>query len=127
MRTARSLGTVLAVLSASATIAGAPGAAAPALPEFDAVLIASRIPDAGGKMRWPVYDCEANAWKAAILSGDEPIGKQYNVSLRLMYGARRKLVWAADSYAGIWALRPNLRVAGLEPIGETAGGRPANP
>lgn len=97
------------------------------LPEFDAVLIASRIADAEGKMRWPIYDCAANAWRAALLAGSDPVGKDYNFGLGLMYDARRKLVWAADSYANIWALRLDLRAADLKPIGATPEDRPANP
>ena len=94
------------------------------LPEFDAVLIASRIPDAEGKMRWPVYDCAANAWKAVLLGGSDPVGKDYNFGLGLMYDARRMLVWAADSYANIWALRLNLKAADLKPIKEVGNAPP---
>lgn len=86
------------------------------LPEFDSVLIASRIPDAEGKMRWPLYDGGNNAWKAVLLSGSEPTGKDYNVSLGLMYDAKRKLIWAADHAASISALRLDLKTADVKPV-----------
>ncbi|MGQ9663287.1 MAG: kelch repeat-containing protein [Kiritimatiellia bacterium] len=90
------------------------------MPEWNAVLIASRIPDREGKMRWPLYDCAANAWKAVLLTGNDPTGKDYNVSLGLVYDTGRKIVWAADAYARIWALKPDLKAADVQPVEDAA-------
>ncbi len=86
------------------------------MPEHDSVLVGSRIPDAEGKMRWPLFDCGKNAWRAVLLSGDEPTGKDYNVSLGLMHDARRKLLWTADHAANISALRLDLKTADVIPL-----------
>jgi len=95
------------------------------LPEWDAVLVASCVPDAEGKVRWPLYDCAKNAWRAVLLSGSEPAGKAYNVSLGLMYDAKRKLIWAADHGANISALRLDLKTADVKPLEgpASAGGK----
>ncbi|HOX05631.1 MAG TPA: kelch repeat-containing protein [Planctomycetota bacterium] len=90
------------------------------MPEHDAVLVASRIPDADGKMRWPLYDCDKNAWQAVLLGGTEPTGKDYNVGLGLMHDAKRKLVWAADHAANISALRLDLKTADVRPLEDAA-------
>ena len=89
------------------------------------------VPDAEGRMRWPLYDCEKNAWKAVLLAGSDPIGKgkdAYNVSLGLVYDAKRKLIWAADHVANISALRLDLKAADVRPMEEpapAAGGKQA--
>ncbi|MCX7590854.1 MAG: hypothetical protein N2255_04415, partial [Kiritimatiellae bacterium] len=95
------------------------------LPEWDAVLIASRVPDGEAKWRWPVYDCEKNEWMAVLFSGEEPIEKDYNVSLGLVYDLRRKLVWAMDAYAKVWALRVDLKAADIRPVDGLRGTVPA--
>lgn len=86
------------------------------LPEWDAVLVASRVPDADGKMRWPLYDCAKNAWQAVLLGGAEVTGKDYNVSLGLVYDSKRKLVWAVDHVANISALRLDLKTADVKSL-----------
>lgn len=81
------------------------------LPDWDAVLVASRVPDSDGKLRWLLYDCAKNAWHAVLLGGAEITGKTYNVALGLVYDSKRKLVWGVDNTATVSALRPDLKTA----------------
>jgi hypothetical protein len=88
------------------------------MPDRDAVLLAARVRDEKDQMRWLVYDCRANAWKALLLDGRDPIGNRdatakrggavFNVSLGLMYDRKRKLVWAMNSRSHVTVLRLDL-------------------
>jgi hypothetical protein len=90
------------------------------VPDFDAVLIAARVPGAEGKRRWLVYDCQNNAWKAALLGGNDPIqentGGAYSWNLGLVYDARRKLIWATQNSNMIYALRLDPKTLAIEPL-----------
>ena len=57
--------------------------------------------------RWtPAYDCAANTWIACKISGPNPAGKEgRNVSLGLVYDARRDALWAVDTHGHIFVLR----------------------
>ena len=91
------------------------------LPDRDCVLVGARARDGDGRMRWPIYDCRANAWRLALLAGADPIGdpkgrsagNSFSASLGLMYDAKRKLVWAVDSGTTVWALRLDLSAADM--------------
>jgi hypothetical protein len=59
-----------------------------------------------GLRRTPAYDCQANKWVSLKITGDDPSGKAgRNVSLGLMYDARRKLFWAVDTNSEVYVLR----------------------
>jgi hypothetical protein len=102
--------------------AGREAAAAPSretayLPELDAVLIGARVNGGDGKMRWLLYDCAANAWLAADLGGDDPIGKGvFNNSMGLMYDPNRKLVWAVGQNSRVHVLRPERKGMDLREV-----------
>jgi hypothetical protein len=63
-------------------------------------------PDADG-IRWtPAYDCAANKWIACKITGPNPAGKEgRNVSLGLLYDAKRDALWAVDTHGQIFVLR----------------------
>ena len=86
------------------------------LSEGNAVLIAAPIPDSEGKLRWPLYDCEKNEWKAILLNGTDPVGKEYSVSIGLMYDKKRQIVWAADHRPNVSALKIDLKTANIQPL-----------
>jgi hypothetical protein len=89
------------------------------LPQFDSVLVGCRVRDARAMMRWAVFDCEKNAWKAVLLSGDDPISgpkgraaqNAFSAELGLMHDAKRRLIWAVDSHTNVFALRLDLKTA----------------
>ena len=74
-------------------------------------------PDADGLRRTPVYDCANNRWLALKIGGavnpNDPRkrGGGRNVSLGLMYDAKRGLVWAVDTYSRVYVLRIDLETA----------------
>jgi hypothetical protein len=73
----------------------------------DLLLVGATLP-AGpdGLRRTPAYDCQANKWVSLKITGDDPSGKAgRNVSLGLMYDARRKLFWAVDTNSEVYVLR----------------------
>ena len=73
----------------------------------DFVLAGVTLPTDGDGLRWtPAYDCAANKWIACKIEGPNPAGKDgRNVSLGLVYDAKRDLVWAVDTRGGIFVLR----------------------
>lgn len=69
-------------------------------------------PDSTGFRRTPAYDPVQNRWISLHITGDDPSGKQgRNVSLGLMYDARRKLFWAVDTDSKVFVLRVNPNTA----------------
>jgi hypothetical protein len=75
--------------------------------ENDLMLVGATLP-AGedGVRRTPAYDCAGNRWVSLKITGDDPNGKDgRNVSLGLMYDAKRKLFWAVDSASTVYVLR----------------------
>src|SRR5262249_55533670 len=60
----------------------------------------------GDDRRTLAYDCAGKRWVSLKLAGDDPNGKTgRNVSLGLMYDAKRKLFWAVDTNSNVFALR----------------------
>jgi hypothetical protein len=76
-------------------------------PEHDLVLAGATLPaDDGGLRRTPAYDCAGNRWVSLRITGNDPNGKTgRNVSLGLVYDARRKLFWAVDTAGRVYVLR----------------------
>jgi hypothetical protein len=74
-------------------------------------------PDAGGFRRTPAYDCAGNRWVSLKIGGDDPSGKKgRNVSLGMMYDAKRKLFWAVDTNSNVYVLRLDVATADLTPF-----------
>jgi hypothetical protein len=103
------------VVAANADPAGMAGATAmPALmrescyvESADLVLIGVTLPPGEDGVRWtPAYDCAANRWLGLRIDGPNPAGKDgRNVSLGLVYDAKRDLIWAVDTDSHIYVLR----------------------
>ena len=63
-------------------------------------------PGDDGLRRTPALDCATNKWVGMRIDGPNPAGKEgRNVSLGLVYDARRNLVWAVDTNGNIHVLR----------------------
>jgi len=77
----------------------------------DLVLAGVTLPPDADGVRWtPAYDCAANKWIACKITGPNPTGKDgRNVSLGLVYDARRDLIWAVDTYGHISVLRLDIK------------------
>ncbi len=63
--------------------------------QHDLMLVGGTLPPADdtGLRRTPAYDCQGNRWVSLKLSGDDPSGEAgRNVSLGLMYDAKRQVV-----------------------------------
>ena len=74
-------------------------------------------PDAEGIRRTPAYDCASDRWVSLKIGGDDPSGKKgRNVSLGMMYDAKRKLFWAVDTNSNVYVLRLDLASADLNPL-----------
>ncbi|MDB5299512.1 MAG: hypothetical protein JWO87_1175, partial [Phycisphaerales bacterium] len=74
-------------------------------------------PGADGVRRTPAYDCAANRWVSLKITGDDPSGpKGRNVSLGLMYDAKRKLFWAVDADCKVYVLRLDPATADLQAL-----------
>ena len=73
----------------------------------DLMLVGATLPRDGSTTgRTPAYDGVANRWVSMLLVGDDPNGKSgRNVSLGLMYDARRRLFWAVDTDSKVYVLR----------------------
>ena len=81
---------------------------------FDLLLAGANL--RGGEKPWrtPAYDCAANKWISLKITGDDPSGPEgRNVSLGLMYDAKRKLFWAVDTNSEVYVLK--LDPASAEP------------
>lgn len=77
----------------------------------DLILTGVTLPLDGDGARWtPAYDCAANKWIACKIDGPNPAGKEgRNVSLGLVYDAKRDLIWAVDTRGDIFALRLDVK------------------
>ncbi len=74
-------------------------------------------PGADGVRRTPAYDPAGNRWVSLKITGDDPHGKNgRNVSLGLMYDAKRKLFWAVDTNSQVYVLRLDPKSADLQPL-----------
>ncbi|HVE41341.1 MAG TPA: kelch repeat-containing protein [Planctomycetota bacterium] len=74
-------------------------------------------PDADGFRRTPAYDCAGDRWVSLKIGGDDPSGKKgRNVSLGMMWDAKRKLFWAVDTSSNVYVLRLDVAGADLKPI-----------
>ena len=87
------------------------------LPPAEAGSSDDNSPDNGGLRRTPAYDCAGNRWVSLKLTGDDPSGKSgRNVSLGMMYDAKRKLFWAVDTNSEAYVLRLDPKQADLKPL-----------
>jgi hypothetical protein len=91
--------------------------------DHDLLLVGGTLPPAADGSpdadlrRTPAYDCSANRWVSLKLTGDDPSGKAgRNVSLGLMYDAKRKLFWAVDTKSEVFVLRLDPKQADLRPL-----------
>jgi hypothetical protein len=74
-------------------------------------------PDADGVRRTPAYDCGGDRWVSLKIGGDDPSGKKgRNVSMGMMYDAKRKLFWAVDTNSNVYVLRLDVAAADLKPL-----------
>ncbi len=75
--------------------------------EHDLLLVGATLPPGeDGLRRTPAYDCAGNRWVSLKLGGTDPSGKNgRNVSLGMMYDAKRKLFWAVDTDSNVFVLR----------------------
>ncbi len=87
-------------------------------PTNDLLLVGGTLPPGeDGMRRTPAYDCAANAWVTLKIGGDDPSGKSgRNVSLGLVYDARRKLFWAVDTRSNVFVLRLDPKNAEVGPL-----------
>ncbi len=84
--------------------------------ENDLFLVGGTVaPGDDGVRRTPAYDPVENRWVSLKITGDDPSGpKGRNVSLGLMYDARRKLFWAVDTNSKVFVLRLDSKSADLQ-------------
>jgi hypothetical protein len=69
------------------------------------------------RRRTPAYDCQNNRWVTLKITGADPNGKKgRNVSLGLMYDARRSIFWAVDTDSRVTVLRLDPETADMQPI-----------
>jgi sialidase-1 len=89
-------------------------------PANDLLLVGATLPPEGdGPRRTPAYDCANNRWVTLALGGTDPSGKAgRNVSLGLMYDAKRKVFWAVDTNSQVYVLRLDVKSADAKPLGE---------
>lgn len=89
-------------------------------PEQDIVLAAAWLDPAPDKpRRMAAYDPAGNRWVSLAIGGDDPFGKSgRNVSLGMVYDAKRKLIWAVDTKSQVFVLRLDVAKADLKPLGE---------
>jgi hypothetical protein len=67
--------------------------------------------------RTPAYDPAGNRWITLKIGGADPSGpKGRNVSLGLMYDAKRELFWAVDTNSQVYVLRLDPATADLSPL-----------
>jgi sialidase-1 len=86
----------------------------------DLLLVGATLPPEGDRpRRTPAFDCATNRWITLALGGTDPSGKAgRNVSLGLMYDAKRKLFWAVDTNSQVYVLRLDVKSADVKPLGE---------
>ncbi|MEX2215564.1 MAG: kelch repeat-containing protein [Phycisphaeraceae bacterium] len=76
-------------------------------PKADMIILGATFAlDGEGPRQTPAYDCAAERWISFPLVGTDPNGKEgRNVSLGLVYDARRSLIWAVDTNSHVYVLR----------------------
>ena len=85
--------------------------------EQDVMLVGATLPPKDGGRRTPAYDCAGNRWVSLKIGGDDPNGKTgRNVSLGLMYDAKRKLFWAVDTNSNVSVLRLDVKTADMKAL-----------
>lgn len=85
-------------------------------PQHDLLLVGGTYQE-DGQRRTPAYDCASDRWVSMALVGDDPSGeKGRNVSLGLMYDAKRKLFWAVDTNSQVYVLRIDPAQGDLRPL-----------
>lgn len=84
----------------------------------DLLLVGATLPpDSSGLRRTPAYDSAANRWVSLKITGDDPSGdKGRNVSLGMMYDARRKTFWAVDTNSQVYGLKLDIETADMQPL-----------
>jgi hypothetical protein len=84
----------------------------------DLFLVGGTLPaDETGLRRTPAYDPVEDRWVSLKITGDDPNGKNgRNVSLGMMYDAKRKLFWAVDTNSNVFGLRLDPKTADLQPL-----------
>ncbi len=84
----------------------------------DLLLVGGTLPASDdGTRRTPAFDCAANRWVSLKLTGTDPSGKSgRNVSLGLVYDAKRKLFWAVDTDSKVYVLRLDPKTADVQPL-----------
>ncbi|MBV8880435.1 MAG: hypothetical protein JO332_10755 [Planctomycetaceae bacterium] len=74
-------------------------------------------PGADGQRRTPAYDCAGDRWVSLRIGGEDPSGKKgRNVSLGMMFDAKRRLFWAVDTNGNVYVLRLDAAAADLQPL-----------
>lgn len=74
-------------------------------------------PDEEGGRRTPAYDPAKNRWISLKITGDDPHGpKGRNVSLGMMYDAKRRLFWAVDAKSQVFAMHLHRATADEQPL-----------
>jgi hypothetical protein len=83
--------------------------------ENDLMLVGATLPPDDKELRrTPAFDCAGNRWVSLKIKGDDPNGKSgRNVSLGLMYDAKRKVFWAVDAASRVYVLRLDPNAADL--------------
>jgi hypothetical protein len=84
----------------------------------DLFLVGGTLPPGDdGLRRTPAYDPAGNRWVSLRIGGEDPSGpKGRNVSLGLMYDAKRKLFWAVDTKSEVFVLRLDPATADQRPM-----------
>jgi hypothetical protein len=79
----------------------------------DLFLVGGTLPPGeDGLRRTPAYDPAGDRWISLRITGDDPSGPRgRNVSLGLMYDARRKVFWAVDTNSKVFVLRLDPKTA----------------
>lgn len=84
----------------------------------DLWLVGATLPaGTDGLRRTPAYDCAGNRWVSLRITGDDPSGERgRNVSLGLVYDAKRKRFWAVDTNSQVYTLKLDLNAADVQPL-----------
>lgn len=84
----------------------------------DLMLVGATLPpDGAGIRRTPAYDPAGNRWVSMRIGGTDPSGpKGRNVSLGLMYDAKRGLFWAVDTDSKVFTLRLDPKTADVRDL-----------
>jgi streptogramin lyase len=82
----------------------------------DLVLFGFLLPPGDdGVRRTLAYDPAGNRWVSLKLPGSDPNGKEgRNVSLGLMYDAKRKLFWAVDTNSNVYVVKLDPKTADVQ-------------